>query len=509
MQIKRALISVSDKTNLDFLVRELVDFGVEIISTGGTKKYISGLGFVVKDISEFTGFPEILDGRVKTLHPKVHGALLAKRDEDSHISQVNEHNIEFIDLVVVNLYPFAEMLKKGASHEEMIENIDIGGPGMLRSSAKNYKDVAVICDPNDYQKVITELKKNSEISQKTRCELASKVFFTTSVYDSFIQNYLAEKRVENGDFPSLINKTLVKEFELRYGENPHQKAAYYKDANNDVFSWEQLSGKELSYNNLIDLEAAWNIASDFKEKVVVIVKHNNPCGVGSSDNLKNAFLKALSTDPVSAFGGIIATNVVLDKEAALEITNLFTECIIAPGYDVEALEVLKAKKNLRVLKINVNSNNKVEYKMVFSGFLAQEKDKIMKVEKNIITKKNPTETEISDLEFAWLVCKNVKSNAIVLAKNKTIIGIGAGQTSRVDSVEIAISKAQKFGFDLKGAVLASDAFFPFKDSIEMISKYGISSVIQPGGSVRDNEVVECCDQNKISMIFTGERHFKH
>jgi phosphoribosylaminoimidazolecarboxamide formyltransferase/IMP cyclohydrolase len=514
MKIKRALISVSDKTGLDFLVKELVRMGVEIISTGGTRKYIESLGFKVMDIAEFTGFPEILDGRVKTLHPKVHGAVLAKRNNECHVKEALEHKIKFIDMVVVNLYPFIELSKKtNISHSEMIENIDIGGPSMLRSSAKGYEHVVVVCNPKDYQMVIQEIKKEDGISLETRANLAAKVFVQTSIYDNFIHNYLVKKNTVNNEsehLPNEINKKLVKDFDLRYGENPHQKAGYYTDDDDSSgIVWQQLGGKELSYNNLLDMEAAWNIVNDFKNTTAVIVKHNNPCGVGKADVLLDAYLKALSTDPLSAFGGIVAMNVPVDKNTAVEINKLFTECIIAPDYADDALELLLTKKNVRVVKINKCSTKMLEYKRVFTGFLVQEKDIQIANEKKLVTTKSPTEREFSDLDFAWIVCKHVKSNAIVLAKDGVIIGIGAGQMSRVDSVEIAISKAQKAGFDLSGAVIASDAYFPFKDSIEKIADYGITAVIQPGGSIRDTEVIDCCNSKNISMVFTGQRHFRH
>ena len=518
MKVKRALISVSDKTGLDFLVKELIEMGVEIVSTGGTRKYIEGLGFKVRDISDFTGFPEILDGRVKTLHPKVHGAVLAKRNNEAHNQQAFEHKIEFIDLVVVNLYPFVELSKKkNIAHSEMIENIDIGGPSMLRSAAKGYENVIVVCNPSDYQMVVSELKKDEGVSLEIRANLAAKVFVQTSIYDNFIHNYLVKKadgnKTNGGCLPNEINKKLVKDFDLRYGENPHQKAAYYTDDDDSSgIIWQQLGGKELSYNNLMDMEAAWNIVNDFKDTAVVIVKHNNPCGVGKAEKaetLTQAYLKALSTDPLSAFGGIVATNVSVDKNTALEINKIFTECIVAPNYDDDALELLLTKKNVRVIKINKFPTKMLEYKRVFTGFLVQEKDVEILTEKKVATIKTPTERELNDLDFAWIVCKHVKSNAIVLAKDGVIIGIGAGQMSRVDSVEIAIAKAEKAGFDISGAVLASDAYFPFKDSIEKISEFGITAVIQPGGSIRDNEVIDCCNEKNISMVFTGQRHFRH
>ncbi|MCP4481387.1 MAG: bifunctional phosphoribosylaminoimidazolecarboxamide formyltransferase/IMP cyclohydrolase [bacterium] len=511
MKVKRVLVSVSDKTGLEHFVKELIHMGVEIISTGGTHRFISDLGFKVRDISDFTGFPEILDGRVKTLHPKVHGALLAKRDLDEHVIEVSKHEIEYIDMVVVNLYPFKEMLEKDdVMHEEMIENIDIGGPSMLRSAAKSYESVVVVCDNKDYDMVLQELGKEEGISLEKRAILASKVFIETSAYDNLIHNYLLNNNHGKKLFPNQVNKKLIKNFDLHYGENPHQQAAYYLDDDDKTsINWQQLGGKELSYNNLLDIEAAWNIISDIKRRAVVIVKHNNPCGVGTDLNLASAYKKALLTDPISAYGGIVATNKKVDRVTADEIVKIFTECVVAPDFAEDALKVLLTKNNLRIIKMNGHAEDVLEYKRVFTGFLVQEKDCKDLGERIVASQRKPSEEEQQDLEFSWHVCKHVKSNAIVLAKNGAVLGIGAGQMSRVDSVEIAINKAIKAGFDIHGAVLASDAFFPFKDSIELIAEYGIKAVIQPSGSIRDNEVINSCNEHDIAMIFTGQRHFRH
>jgi phosphoribosylaminoimidazolecarboxamide formyltransferase / IMP cyclohydrolase len=509
VKIKRALISVSDKTGLIEFAKGLKDLGIEIVSTGGTRKFLEENKIYTRDISNFTGFPEILDGRVKTLHPKVHGALLAKRNNPDHLNQVKTHNIEFIDMVVVNLYPFKQMLKKeNVKHEEMIENIDIGGPSMLRSAAKNYHDVIVLTDNNDYNLILNELKKEGDISLDMRLNLAAKVFVETSIYDHAISSYL-NKNNNTSLLPNEISLRLTKNLDLRYGENPHQKAGYYKEENNNKFNWEQLGGKELSYNNILDIEAAWNLVSDFDDSTLAIIKHNNPCGITQDNDLAKAYTKAFAIDSASAFGGIIAINRKVTAECANEIVKNFTECVVAEGYEDKALEILSSKKNVRIIKVSGKSVDGLEFKKALGGFLVQEKDTRKIPETKIVTNLKPSASEIKSLNLAWIVAKHVKSNAIILAKDNGIIGIGAGQMSRIDSVEIAIKKAEKAGFDVKGAVLASDAFFPFKDSIEFISSFGIKAVIQPGGSIRDQEVIDSCNEHKISMIFTGERHFRH
>ncbi|MFC1566485.1 bifunctional phosphoribosylaminoimidazolecarboxamide formyltransferase/IMP cyclohydrolase [bacterium] len=508
--MKRALISVSDKTGLIPFVKELDSMGVDLISTGGTRKFIESEEISVKDISEFTGSPEILNGRVKTLHPKVHGGILAQRSNPEHQVQVKENDINYIDMVVVNLYPFDMLLKKeGVSEEEMIENIDIGGPSMIRSSAKNFKDVVVVCDVNDYSDILDALKKDGDLSLDARKKLAAKVFAKTSYYDSLIFNYL-EKETQAQEFTTDLEVNLSKVQDLRYGENPHQKAAYYKiKENNTNFSWHKIGGKELSYNNFLDLEAAWNMAVDFEKPTCVIVKHSNPCGIGQHDKIEEAYKKALSTDSVSAFGGIVAINQKVTKEAAIEITKIFTECVIAPDYDDDAIEIFKSKKNLRIIKVHGKVRDTFELKRVFDGCLVQEKDNKIFDKFEVVTKTKLEDNVKDALLFGWTVSKHVKSNAIVLASHDQTVGVGAGQMSRVDAAEVAIKKAQNAKLEIKGSILASDAFFPFRDSIDAAAKYGIKAIIQPGGSVRDQEVINACDEYGIAMVFTGMRHFRH
>ncbi len=519
-KIKRALMSVSDKTGLDTLALALHDMGVEILSTGGTSRFLKDSGVKVKDVSEFTGFAEMLDGRVKTLHPKIHGGLLALRKNADHQAQVKKHGLEYIDLVVVNLYPFEKTLNQPkATKEEIIENIDIGGPAMLRSAAKNYQDVAVICDPQDYEYIIKELKENKgELPLATKEKLAGKVFTHTAGYDSIISNYFASQTTPAAEvLPDKVLLNLSKMQSLRYGENPHQQAALYRQSglqrNEDLVNLKQLHGKELSFNNLLDLEAAWNIVKDFgQEKVAVILKHNNPCGVGKGNTLLEAYRRALSCDPVSAFGGIVATNFTMDEESAREMNKLFLELTIAEAYTAGALKTLQEKKNLRIIELPLSKlpGPDIDFKKISGGFLAQEKDIVLTMaELKTVTRRNPSEEEMKALKFAWNVCKNVKSNAIVYANKNQTIGIGGGQTSRVDASEIAVLKAQKHNLDTKGTVLASDAFFPFRDGVDAAAKAGVTAIIQPGGSVRDEEVILACNENNIAMVFTGIRHFKH
>lgn len=519
-KIKRALMSVSDKTGLDSLALVLQQMGVEILSTGGTSKFLKGHGIKVKDVSEFTGLAEMLDGRVKTLHPKIHGGLLALRKNAGHQAQVKAHGLEYIDLVVVNLYPFEKTLNKPkVTKEEIIENIDIGGPAMLRSAAKNYQDVVVICDPQDYGSIIAELNDSQgAISVATKEKLAGKVFTHTAGYDSIISNYFASQTSQAVNLlPDTVLLKLSKVQSLRYGENPHQQAALYRESGiqrkENLVNLKQLHGKELSFNNLLDLEAAWNIVKDFgQEKVAVIVKHNNPCGVGKGDTLLEAYQRALSCDPVSAYGGIVATSFTIDKESAREMNRLFLELTIAPAYTEEALKVLKEKKNLRLIELPLPKlpAPDIDFKKISGGFLLQEKDILRNMaELKVVTKRNPADEEMQALIFAWIICKNVKSNAIVYATKNQTIGIGGGQTSRVDSSEIAVLKAQKHNLTTKGTVVASDAFFPFRDGVDAAVKAGVTAIIQPGGSVRDEEVIQACNENNIAMVFTGIRHFKH
>ena len=516
-KIKRALISVSDKSGIVDLANALVNqFNIEIISTGGTLKELVEAGVPAIEISSFTGFPEIMDGRVKTLHPKVHGGILARRDLDQKVMQ--ENDILPIDLVVVNLYPFAETIaKENVTLEMAIENIDIGGPSMVRSSAKNNKYVSIVVDPKDYLPVLDEMKKNDgALTQETRSSLARKAFEHTASYDSTIASYLSSLGSE--DFPSSIfGKYKIKE-QMRYGENPHQKAAFYIEETKiktGLGNAIQIQGKQLSYNNIADTDAAIECVRTFKEPSCVIVKHANPCGVASSDkDITEAYQNAFESDPTSAFGGIIAINRKLDGKTALRINdNQFVEVIVAPGIDEEAKEVLAKKENIRLLDLQTMDDPVRGYKFmsVTDGLLMQETDNGQISEKDfkIVSKRQPTKEEIKDCLFAWKVCKFVKSNAIIFAKDNQTIGIGAGQMSRIDSTQIAASKAKERGFETKGCSMASDAFFPFRDGIDAATAMGISSIIQPGGSIRDDEVIEAADEANVAMIFTGMRHFRH
>lgn len=509
--MKRALISVSDKTGILDFTKELVKLGYEIISTGGTKKVLEDAGIDVIGISEVTNFPEIMDGRVKTLHPNVHGALLCVRDKEEHLNALADNKIEFIDMVVVNLYPFKNILEKiGATHEELIENIDIGGPSMLRSAAKNYKWITVISDSSDYKKVIEELKKG-EIPIDLREYLAGKVFTHTSAYDSMIGNYLLEKN-RGKVFEDKITFTYEKVQEMRYGENPHQKAAFYKTpiVGQSLSCGIQLNGKEMSYNNIQDANAALEILKEFNEPAVVAVKHMNPCGVGIGEDIDNAWDKAYFADPVSIFGGIVVANRTITKGIAKKISKIFLEIVIAPDFEDEALEIITQKKNIRVIRLDVEKNQKMKMKItsVMDGVLIQEIDerKINLDDLEFVTEKKPTEKELEELLFAWKVVKHVKSNAIVLAKEKQTIGVGAGQMNRVGAAKIAIEQAGEKAF---GSVMASDAFFPMPDTVELAVKNGIKAIIQPGGSIKDQLSIDECNKNGIAMVFTGVRHFKH
>ncbi|MFC1548914.1 bifunctional phosphoribosylaminoimidazolecarboxamide formyltransferase/IMP cyclohydrolase [Candidatus Omnitrophota bacterium] len=517
MEVKRALISVSDKTGLEDLVKKLNDMGVEIISTGGTYKKINSLGVPVTEVSSYTGYPEMMDGRVKTLHPKIHGGLLALRDNKEHMDQAQKQDINMIDMVVVNLYPFEETVsRKGVSLEEAIENIDIGGPSMLRSAAKNYRSVAVLSSPSQYDKVINELEGNDRnLSEETLKELAVQVFERTSRYDSAINNYLAGEETAEKDLPDTIDISLKKARGLRYGENPHQNASLYSCAEGSekgVIDAEQFQGKELSFNNIIDLDSAYEMVSSFDEPAVSIVKHNNPCGIATASTLKQAYLDALDSDRISAFGSIMGFNGKIDGPLAETILSEidFLECVIAPEYDPAALEVFKTKKNLRILKKSLPQYppKRKDMKKVAGGFLVQDKDyvSLSKSDMKVVTKEKPSKELMDALVFSWKAVSFVKSNAILLCQGTKSVGIGAGQMSRVDSVVIAVCKA---GDRAKGAVLASDAFFPMADSIEAAHEAGIAAIIQPGGSIRDQEIIDACDRLGIPMIFTGKRHFKH
>lgn len=520
IKVKRALISVSDKKGIVDFAKGLNELGVEIISTGGTARSMSESGIKVQEISDFTGFPEMLSGRVKTLHPLVHGGILAIRDDETHRKQVEEHGIKYIDMVVVNLYPFeATTADENCPLPHAIENIDIGGPGMIRSAGKNHRFVAVVVNPDDYASILTELKENNGALKEATCfDLAAKAFSHTARYDSVISAYFnARRSYKEGEF--LAGEFAVgvrKVQELRYGENPHQRGAFFRVGGEDggVADMKQLHGKELSFNNIIDADGALNVALDFDEIGCAIIKHTNPCGAALSKvSVKDAYLKAYATDPVSAFGGIIAINRPIDADAAQEISKLFVEAIIAPTFSDEALKILTAKKNIRLLTLDFDRARKkrasmLDIKRVLGGLVMQERD-VADLDKNTIkipTKRKPTNDELDALFFGWKIAKHVKSNAIIFANKDQLVGVGAGQMSRVDSVKIARMKAQ---LPTKGTALASDAFFPFRDGIDAAAEAGITSVIQPGGSVKDEEVIAACDEHGIAMVFTGIRHFKH
>jgi phosphoribosylaminoimidazolecarboxamide formyltransferase/IMP cyclohydrolase len=561
--IRRALISVSDKTGIIDFARELKTFGVEIISTGGTAQALREAGIEVRDVSDITGFPEMMDGRVKTLHPKIHGALLGLRDKAEHVEAMREHKIEPIDLVVVNLYPFEDTIRRAnVTEAEAIEQIDIGGPAMIRSAAKNAEDVTVIVDHDEYPNILAEMQQHDgSVSLTTRKSLARTAFMQTARYDLIVSSYLAGafRRSESGgiggitggggsdtgnefnvfsigqrgkiqtppppdeidserfsieafhgSLPSSAQWSIGKTADLRYGENPHQLAGLYKmSERNGIANAELLSGKEMSFNNYVDADAAWQLVFDFEETACAIIKHTNPAGVAINPVAVEAYRKALATDPISAFGGIVAFNCPLDEAAARAVIEIFTEVIVAPDYDPEALEVLRQKKNLRVLRcLPVPLTQTVEFRQISGGMLVQTRDthRLKREDLKVVTKRAPTDKEVEDLLFAWTVCKHTKSNAIVYARDKQTVGVGAGQMSRVDSVKIGAMRAQ---LPIQGSVLASDAFFPFRDGLDEAAKHGITAVIEPGGSVRDEEVIAAADEHKLAMVFTGVRHFKH
>ena len=510
--MKRALVSVSDKTNLLPFVEGLVKNGYEIISTGGTNNALHAAGIPTISIDSVTGFPEILEGRVKTLHPLVHGGLLAKRDDELHVKAVKENGIEYIDLVCVNLYPFAQTLANpNSTHADKIENIDIGGPSMLRSAAKNYNDVTVVTDVSDYEAVLAEIENNGDTTVATRQMLAGKVFNHTAAYDAMIASYFDE--VNEVVTPQLLTKTYTLKQNLRYGENPHQAAAFYETAGAHAYSVvnsEQLHGKELSYNNIADANAALEIVAEFDSPAAVAVKHMNPCGVGIGANIDEAFDKAYAADPVSIFGGIIALNKTVTAATAQKLNGIFLEIIIAPDFEPAALEILQSKKNLRLLKTPMNNEQQSSKRLVSvtGGLLIQDADQLKMSISNMTvkTKKAPNEVDMEQLSFGMRVVKHVKSNAIVLVKDNMTIGVGAGQMNRVGAAKIALEQA---GEKAKGAYLASDAFFPMADTVELAAKYGIKGIIQPGGSIKDQDSIDACDNLGITMVMTGTRHFKH
>jgi phosphoribosylaminoimidazolecarboxamide formyltransferase / IMP cyclohydrolase len=515
-KVSRALVSVSDKKGILDLGKRLAKLGVEILSTGGTARALREAGIPVKDVSDFTGFPEMLDGRVKTLHPRVHGGILG-RPTDEHRRQMREHGIDAIDLVVVNLYPFRETVARGASFEDVIENIDIGGPAMVRSAAKNHERVTVVVDPADYDRVLTEIEAKGELPQAMRFELCRKAFAHTAAYDGAIASHLgrlSEAGVAVADFPATLHPSLHLDRVLRYGENPHQKAAFYKwDAPSgmSLASADVLQGKELSYNNLLDLDAAMKLCAEFSRPAACIIKHTNPCGVAVSEKgIAEAYRLARETDPASAFGGIVAFNRKVEGDLAKLMADVFLECIVAPEFSSEALEVLAAKKNLRLLRAAIAGvvAGQLDLRTVSGGVLLQTTDGAVRAagEAKVVSERKPTQAEMDDLDFAWRVAKHVKSNAIVFCGGGRTLAVGAGQMSRVDSVKLAVAKAQ---LPLVGSVLASDAFFPFRDGLDEAAKTGVTAVIEPGGSVRDDEVIAAANQHKIALLFSGERHFRH
>jgi phosphoribosylaminoimidazolecarboxamide formyltransferase/IMP cyclohydrolase len=529
VKIRRALISVSDKTGIVDFARDLKNFGVEIISTGGTAKTLRDAGLDVRDVSDVTDFPEMMDGRVKTLHPRIHGGLLAVRDNPEHVAAMNKHGIEPIDMVVVNLYPFEQTIaREGVTIEEAIEQVDIGGPAMIRSAAKNFNNVVVITGSEWYDRVLEEMNRNSgALSFRTRQSLALRAFQRTKQYDEAVGLYLLKQVLPTTDLlgeEECTEDKLGDDFDLfctklsdlRYGENPHQNAALYEvdegDTDQDVNGVAHalmLSGKEMSFNNYVDADAAWELVCDFDELACAIIKHTNPAGVGLGTNAEEAYRKALATDPISAFGGIAAFNRPVDESAARAVIEIFTEVVIAPDYEDAALEVLRSKKNLRVLRVGTVARAEgLEYKQISGGMLVQTRDthRLSRDDLKAVTKRQPTEEEIRALLFAWTVCKHTKSNAIVYAREGQTVGIGAGQMSRVDSVKLGAMRAQ---LPIEGSVLASDAFFPFRDGIDEAAKQGITAVIQPGGSIRDADVIAAADQHGLAMVFTGVRHFKH
>lgn len=519
-KVQRALISVSDKTGIAEFAQGLAKLDVEILSTGGTARALKDAGLAVKDVSEHTGFPEMMDGRLKTLHPKIHGGLLWRRDNPKDKEEIEKHDILTIDIVVVNLYPFEQTVSKpDVAFENAIENIDIGGPTMIRAASKNFKDVIVIVDPDDYSKVLDELNSgNGEASYETKYYLARKVFAHTARYDALISNYLNKQAEPDVIFQPTLNMSFDRISSLRYGENPHMKAAVYREplySGLSIVNAKILQGKEMSYNNYLDSSAAVDLAKEYgnERPVAAIIKHNNPCGVAVADELSVAYKKAFETDPISAFGGVIALNRNVDEATAKEILNLFIEIIIAPGFDAAALELLSAKPNIRLLELDISKGvTGFEMRKIQGGLLVQERDTGMIEDLKslkVVTKRAPTDEEYAALSFSWKVCKHMKSNAIVYTTGEQTLGIGCGQTSRVDSARLAAMKAANFDISLKGSAVASDAFFPNRDGIEVIGNAGATAVIQPGGSIKDSDAVAAADELDMTMIFTGMRHFRH
>jgi len=518
--MKRALLSVSDKTGVVEFATALTGLGFSLISTGGTYKALRDAGIAVTEVSDVTGFPECLDGRLKTLHPKVHGGILAIRDDESHLSQMKELSLEPIDIVAVNLYPFKRtILKEGATLSEAIENIDIGGPTMLRAAAKNYRFVSAVCDPADYDGIIKELKETGKVSEKTNFRLAAKVFMHTAAYDTLIASYL-KPQTDIETFPETFTVTFEKSIDMRYGENPHQQAAFYREIGNFkglLSEIEQLHGKELSFNNINDTHGALELVKEYTEPAVVACKHSNPCGVGCADSIYDAYMKAYTSDPVSIFGGIIAANREIDAKTAEEINKIFIEIIIAPSFTDEALAVLKQKKNIRVIKLadigEKQPKGAYDLKKVSGGILVQDVDNELVDSDSLkyATERKPTDNEMKDLLFTWKIVKYVKSNGIAVGRDLQSLGIGCGQVNRIWAVKQAVEHCKEaLGGDiLKGAALASDAYFPFSDCVEAAHEAGITAIIQPGGSVRDQESIDACNKYGIAMVFTEMRHFRH
>ena len=512
---KRALLSVSDKTGIVDFAKGLTELGFEIISTGGTAKALKEAGLSVIGVSDITGFPECLDGRVKTLHPKIHAGILAMRSNPEHVKQLSELGVDTIDVVAINLYPFRQTIaKEGVAFEEAIENIDIGGPTMIRAAAKNYQDVAVVVDPSDYEKILAEYKAGGEVTLETKLDLAYKVFEHTASYDTLISTYL-RNQIGKELFPKTLSLTYEKVQDMRYGENPHQAAVFYKELGNidgTLASAKQLHGKELSYNNINDANGALELVKEFDEPAVVACKHANPCGVGTGSTILEAYIRAYEGDPVSIFGGIIAANREIDEATATEINKIFIEIVIAPSFTQGAIDVLTKKKNIRLLELPSiavkRGKNEFDMKRVMGGLLVQQRDNELYNEEDwkVVTESAPTEKEIEDLKFAWKVVKHAKSNGIAIAKDKMSLGVGPGQTNRIVPTHVAIDYA---GERAKGAVLASDAFFPFPDCVEAAAKAGIRAIIQPGGSLNDQASIEAANKHGIAMVFCGMRHFKH
>ncbi len=498
--LNRALISVFNKDGILDLAKFLIGKGVEILSTGGTYKHLKENQVPVTEVSDVTGFEEILDGRVKTLHPIIHGGILAIRDNENHMKTIEKKGIKPIDMVVVNLYPFFDKVKEDLTFNEKVEFIDIGGPTMLRAAAKNFKDVIVLSDANDYSNVMKQIEENGDLDLNTRKKCAGKVFNLMSAYDAAISNFLLEE-----EYPEYLTISYKKAMNLRYGENPHQSAAYYTDTvqKGAMKDFCKLNGKELSYNNIKDMDIAWKVVSEFEETVCCAVKHNTPCGVAIGESVYDSYIKAYECDKISIFGGVVAFNKKIDKKTAEELQKIFLEIVIAPEFDEDALEILSSKKNLRVIKCDIKAKGSCEFAKVDGGMLVQSSDSELLKESKVVTKKIPSEDNVKDLLFGMKVCKYVKSNAIVVVKDGMAKGIGGGQVNRIWAACQALDRAGD------GVILASDAFFPFEDVVEESAKYGIKAIIQPGGSLRDNQSIEACDKNGIAMMFTGMRHFKH